>query len=635
MHSMFRLSSSINLLLLLLLSAPFYAGAQGISTKDSLMLNAWFKKSADNLGSLDSVNLYMGKVVAFAKKNHRNGALILAYDHLGTANGSAGNISKSIFYYKKRYALTDQPPYDVIRGDAAFSLGRAYVQLGDYELSFKYTVEALDFYKQEKNEKGMAWCYGLLGSVYYYKLDSKKGVEYIDRAIASFRKLNDMDGFLETVLTGSAIYMEAGLHTEVLPLLYEAEAISERLNHWTLGAIIQQIGVNAFNANKMDVAEKYYLKSLKEARILQKDIQTFDIMLNLGELYTKTGRYDLAEKYLLSGLDMAKKSDGNLWYRFVYEGLTELYAAKKDYKKAFDNQKLFIIYADSLMNEEKMKAIEAMSVEFETKEIADKNKLLQKENALQKLKVEQQHMRRNNILYVSISIVVILLIGISFLYYYFRQKHKSNLSRNNDLKQKLLLTQMNPHFIFNSVDNIQSLIHNKQDKEAINYLTKFSKLTRQILENSRENYILLSEEIGMLENYLTIQKLLYNNNFTYEIEIDGDIDPETMLVPPMLTQPFIENAIKHGLKNKQAGGLIKIYYRLKDGQLHFEVTDNGSGLIYENKSQKSLSTQITKERLESIAGKAESTIYTADIIGTDNVVHGVKTYFTIPYVYNN
>jgi len=631
---MFRFSRPINLLLLLLLSAPFYAGAQGISTKDSLMLNAWFKKSADNLGSVDSVNLYMGKVLAFAKKNNRNGALILAYDHLGTSHGSAGYISKSIFYYKKRYELT-KPPYDVIRGDAAFSLGRAYVQLGNHELAFKYTVEALDFYKNEKNEIGMARCYALLGSIYYYKLDSKKGVEYINRAIALFRKLNNMEGFLETVLTGSEIYMEAGLQTEALSLLYEAEANAERLNHWTLGAIIQQIGVNAFNANKMDVAEKYYLKSLKEAMILQKDIQTFDITINLGELYTKTGRYELAEKYLLSALEMAKKSDGNLWYRFVYEKLTQLYAAKKDYAKAFENQKLFIIHADSLMNEEKMKAIEEMSVKFETKEIADKNELLQKENALQKLKVEQQHMRRNNILYVSISIVVLLLTGISFLYYYFRQKNKSNISRNNDLKQKLLLTQMNPHFIFNSVDNIQSLIHNKQDKEAINYLTKFSKLTRQILENSRENYILLSEEIAMLENYLTIQKLLYNNNFTYEINMDEGIDPESMLVPPMLTQPFIENAIKHGLKNKQAGGLIRIYYRLRDGQLHFEVTDNGTGLVYENKTQKSLSTEITRERLESIAGKESSTIYTSDIIGMNNDVQGVKTYFNIPYVYNN
>jgi len=231
------------------------------------------------------------------------------------------------------------------------------------------------------------------------------------------------------------------------------------------------------------------------------------------------------------------------------------------------------------------------------------------------------------------------LIGIAFLYNFYKQRNIINANKNNELKQKLLLTQMNPHFIFNSIDNIQSLIHNKQDKEAINYLTKFSKLTRQILENSRENFILLSEELNMLDNYLTIQKLLYNNNFKYEIEVGDNIDPEELLVPPMLTQPFIENAIKHGLRNTTEGGLVRIRYYIKDKQLYFEVVDNGSGIDNNShpsqKDHKSLSTEITRERLYSISHNKDIAIHTSNITGENDMIKGVKTFFEIPYILNN
>jgi sensor histidine kinase YesM len=141
----------------------------------------------------------------------------------------------------------------------------------------------------------------------------------------------------------------------------------------------------------------------------------------------------------------------------------------------------------------------------------------------------------------------------------------------------------------------------------------------------------------MLDNYMTIQKLLYNNNFSHKVTVDESIDPDTVLLPPMLTQPFIENAIKHGLKEKSEGGLVNIRFYMKDGQLFFEVTDNGAGLAVKDneQGQRSLSTQITKERLESIASKKNIIIHTLNITGANNAIQGVKTFFEIPYVYNN
>src|SRR5690606_5791642 len=147
--------------------------------------------------------------------------------------------------------------------------------------------------------------------------------------------------------------------------------------------------------------------------------------------------------------------------------------------------------------------------------------------------------------------------------------------------------------------NIRSLINNKQNDEAVDYLGKFSKLTRQILENSNENYISLEEEVEMIENYLSIQQLLYNDKFDFTVIVENGIDVESIFLPPMLAQPFIENAIKHGLGNTLENGKIAVYFFLKDARLFFEVTDNGKGFDTDKKvgNHKSLAMTITKERL--------------------------------------
>jgi LytS/YehU family sensor histidine kinase len=196
---------------------------------------------------------------------------------------------------------------------------------------------------------------------------------------------------------------------------------------------------------------------------------------------------------------------------------------------------------------------------------------------------------------------------------------------------------MNPHFIFNSIDNIQSLIYNKQDTDAVNYLTKFSKLTRQILENSNENYISLLEEIEMTENYLVIQQLLYNNKFNFKIDIDALIDTQTILLPPMLTQPFIENAIKHGLNNKLENGMININFFLKESKLFFEVSDNGTGFDANKKAtnHKSLAMTITKERLVNYSKNQDFEVQTDNIIDSNQNIVGAKIQFEIPYIYEN
>lgn len=167
------------------------------------------------------------------------------------------------------------------------------------------------------------------------------------------------------------------------------------------------------------------------------------------------------------------------------------------------------------------------------------------------------------------------------------------------------------------------------------YLNKFSKLTRQILESSDENYMSLEEEIDLIKSYISIQQMLYGNKFNFKITVDDDIDPESYFLPPMLTQPFIENAIKHGLKDKSEG-VLEIRFQIEGKKLYFEVTDNGAGFgskVSEN--HKSMAMEITRKRLSFYTKEKSTEVLAQNITDALQNIVGAKVRFEIPYLYEN
>lgn len=176
-----------------------------------------------------------------------------------------------------------------------------------------------------------------------------------------------------------------------------------------------------------------------------------------------------------------------------------------------------------------------------------------------------------------------------------------------ELEQKSLRLQMNPHFIFHALNSIQGLILENDDKTARLYLTKFSKLMRNILENSREQLISLDREIQTLNDYLALEKFTRNDSFDYEIVTDEEAENEIIMIPPMLLQPFVENSIIHGFNGLNRRGKLEIHFSIKDHYLECRVRDNGVGRekAIQNKMQrdqqhKSMALIVTQERLDTI-----------------------------------
>ncbi|HRZ77610.1 MAG TPA: two-component regulator propeller domain-containing protein, partial [Bacteroidales bacterium] len=208
-----------------------------------------------------------------------------------------------------------------------------------------------------------------------------------------------------------------------------------------------------------------------------------------------------------------------------------------------------------------------------------------------------------------------------------------------EIRQKALRLQMNPHFIFNSLNSIQSFILANDTDKAIHYLSKFSQLMRTILSNSSEAFVPLRDELSVIRNYLDIERLRFNDQFDYEIILEGDLDEEFVEIPPMIVQPYIENAIIHGVVNLQGRGMIRIRIEDREDVIHWEVEDNGIGREASRRlreaygtPRKSRGMMITRQRLEMLntGGEQRYGVHIVDLSDAEGRPCGTRVVIDMP-----
>lgn len=198
--------------------------------------------------------------------------------------------------------------------------------------------------------------------------------------------------------------------------------------------------------------------------------------------------------------------------------------------------------------------------------------------------------RRKNIFNYSLIGALVLLTGL--IVFIFRTLKKVQI-KNKKIALQSLRREMNPHFIFNSLNSVNHFIATNNELEANQYLTKFSKLMRGVMENSAEDFIPFQQELDLLQNYLALEKTRFADKFDYEIEVDESLNMQSLKVPGMLVQPFLENAVWHGLRYRTEKGFLKLSFEKEKQHLKITIEDNGIG-IEESKKQKTVH-QKTRE----------------------------------------
>ena len=240
--------------------------------------------------------------------------------------------------------------------------------------------------------------------------------------------------------------------------------------------------------------------------------------------------------------------------------------------------------------------------------------------------------------YSQAWIVIVLALLVAFLGYltmrFFLNKSRKDAitgARVAELERSALRAQMNPHFIFNSLNSIQSYIANNENDMATRFLAKFARLIRTTLNHSRANKISLQDEVDALSLYMDLEKMRFKEKFDFSVTLDEDVDPNEIEVPPLLIQPYLENAIIHGMAQKRSQGKINLYYIQKGMYLYATVTDNGIGIEQSKKIKKkdamhkSVGMTITQKRLEMLdEGNSDRKVHIEEIKDRKGEVLGTK-----------
>jgi tetratricopeptide (TPR) repeat protein len=313
--------------------------------------------------------------------------------------------------------------------------------------------------------------------------------------------------------------------------------------------------------------------------------------LRLASLYLELDMHDSVQVLADKSLQKAEEGNYPLRQSEALKFIADYQHSRNDFEKAFSALQAYYKIEDSIASAEVKNNIAELEARFENKVKEQQIELLTFENQL-----NNQRFR------VSILTAAILILLLLLIIYMFFMRRRQQKFKEAHLKQQLFLSQMNPHFIFNALGSIQNFMYKNKAELSAGYLARFSFIMRAILRNSSKMSISLSEEIEILSNYMELEKMRLQNAFDYEIQCPDDMETELIEIPPMMIQPFVENAIKHGLKEMNTDGRLSITFKENDEFLEVQVIDNGIGIEKAKKSSssghKSMALTIFSKRMQ-------------------------------------
>lgn len=579
-------------------------------------------------GQYDSALYYLNQCLELSKRLNYSRGIAAYYYARANIYVYQGDNEKAVQLYTMlvKDALAHHNKGGLYKNYA--SMGLAQRNLGRLPEAMESILQSLRYATELGNKKHMATAYSNIGLILSDQKKNDKAITYYEKAISMLLQAGDSMKLSTIYNDLGAIYEE--MHQEVKARKYLSLSLQYAQQTGNMNAAATahtNLGANFINAGLPDSA-LWHLEKAISLREKQGDIEgLIPCIVNVAYIYSKKD----VKKTLTYIQEANKMAYAIHSLHFISETekiLSEIFRDSKDYDKAYEHYRKHITMRDSMFNEENAARIvkSQMNYEFEKKQMLAQQEQLKKDTEAEATRRKQQ------LIIWMVSGSLLLLSVIAFLV--IRQFRFKNREREMQLEQKLLRSQMNPHFIFNSLQAIQNFIMKRNEKEAVRYLGSFASITRSVLENSRMEMIPLRKEVALLGNYLQLQKLRFGDKFEYEVLVDDVISQDEVYIPPMLSQPFIENALEHGMNPVESGGLISVHFSMQGHVLVLEIRDNGYGMQAAKKQEKehtSLAMTITRERIELMNRKSDLKIsFTVSDAypGMERV--GVKVRFMIP-----
>ena len=575
------------------------------------------------------LNPYYQKVEALFAKGDDSLNLTRLYYRFGLYLARKGQKKRGIDYFREALNLARAMHYDKAISTIANDLGGEYWDLGEQELSTIFYKESLAAAVRIGDSNRMAAVYLNLGGNYKEQGHLEAGMEQMLKALKIKEALADSSRLSFYYIQAAEIAKASRNWKKWKEYVQKASRVKNRdhcatamdkaLIYENLGAIAEQEmhdkAALRYYDTLMDISRKInFINGIKVAlnnraslyREMGQPKKALQLLKAADKYYTQNPYYDIAGNnakaalYLQTGqykkaLFLLKKNIASRYLNnYAWQKLKTLQLLYKvntelaDYPEAFR-------WNDSLVrlqNRLQDITVRGKIAELETKYETEKSK-----HTIGMLKAKNEIY--NQQIRFAILLIVVLIVAIIFGIFAARMNKLKAEFRENKLQQQLLLSQMNPHFIFNALASIQEMIRNNKTKEASFYLGKFASIARLVLEYSREDSIPLESEVEMLHSYIELERLRSGNRFSYQINIPDDLETEFIRIPSMLIQPFVENAIKHGLREKKEKGTLHLSFEDLGDVLKVVIEDNGVGIEHApatKKRHRSMAMEIFEMR---------------------------------------
>ncbi|MEM6722335.1 MAG: tetratricopeptide repeat protein [Bacteroidota bacterium] len=605
--------------------------------------NALLKRKSQAYSEIDNVlksykgdSIQLQYLINLYKENTYLEGESYVLNAMGEYFRNTSQYDKAILFHEKALSKAEIADNKQLHVRALNMLGVVYRRIDDIRKALDYHQEALALAetienKDEATKKSIAVSLNSMGNIFLV-------LEQYDLAVQRFTRSMKIEESVGNKLGLAINYHNIGYAKEATGDLEGALVdYKESLRYndeidSNLGRVIcnNTIGRIYIKQKKYKEAIEIISSTFERAKGLRDKFHLSGVYTNLGWAYLEMQNYTEAKKYLNEGLEISKEFNLKSSIAESYGRLATLAEAEKDFEKAFEYQKISYELNEEITNEKNFKYVNDLIVKYDTKKQIEN---LEKENATVK-----QTLKRNKSIWITSSVVFAFLAIMIYILY--RQRLLNNEKKILTLEQDMLRSQMNPHFVFNSLNSIKQYIISNEQKNAVHYLNKFAKLIRKILDASRVKVVSLSDELETMDLYMSIENIRFSNEINFEVLVEEDIDIDQIKIPSLVLQPFLENALWHGLSSKKGEKNIKLSVsKTKDDFVTISIADNGIGReaaqqIAKNKivKRKSIGIALTKNRLSNFVKdfKNSFTVHFMDLKDQYENPSGTEVVLNIP-----
>ncbi len=620
---------------------PFVTGVNKVDCLNKIA----FRYVYSGVVKSDSGYLYARQAVGEAEKTGYKMGLCVAANLYGNVLLQQSKPKEGITWYRLSTRLAIELNNDSLTAWGYRGTGQALWYQGDFEEAILIINLSINYFKKLHQKREISDATMTISTIYGNQGNYEKAFEVAQQALVLSEELHDVANKVLSLTEIGKSYRNIGDYASALEYYKKANDDNPGKSYWCYRHLMQSMGDLYCDLQKFDSARDFYQQSFKgnpgskstqlrlaEYYLLRHQYDSaktlftnlYDTLkpggerhlflysiLGLSKIYLAKKDFAKAKQYAHEGLRFAKEKNARLNIRNAYELLANIYEALHQPALAYRYYKQYVQMKEAVLNDQLKGKL------FEFRRIAEDDKRVAQIELLEKEKLIAQEKLRGNQLLRNILIGGLLLLAFLSLVVFgnISLKRKNEKLRNEriqkdlehrttELEMQALRAQMNPHFIFNCLSSINRFILKNEPDKASDYLTRFSRLIRLVLINSQKPLIVLEDEIEMLRLYLEMEQLRFKNTFDYSIIYNNDIEPSNILLPPLLLQPFCENAIWHGLMHKEGHGQLSVSFSMRNNILNCIITDNGIGRARaaEIKSKsaekiKSLGIKLTADRL--------------------------------------